>query len=72
MASTPEQVVCTPTFVFPTAFPVNGFQLWKDEPKDTEASSTAQFMISPSDRRLLLLPSNAMSASQLLLPPSEG
>lgn len=21
MASTPEQVVCTPTFVFPTAFP---------------------------------------------------
>ncbi|GFV49734.1 zinc finger protein 214 [Trichonephila clavipes] len=34
MASTPEQVVCTPTFVFPTAFPVNGFQLWKDEPKD--------------------------------------
>ncbi|XP_035226405.1 zinc finger protein 324A-like isoform X2 [Stegodyphus dumicola] len=34
MASTPEQVVCTPTFVFPTTFPVNGFQLWKDDQKD--------------------------------------
>ncbi|KAG8200492.1 hypothetical protein JTE90_000572 [Oedothorax gibbosus] len=34
MASTPEQVVCTPTFVFPTAFPVNGFQIWgKDDQK---------------------------------------